>query len=65
MDFYEDQALPEVSSRPDAVFSGLKLKRTGKGWTPTNYDGTNARLGARLTRGLHPSGMLPCYPNRA
>jgi len=50
VDFYEEQVLPEVFSRLDAVFPELKLKRTGKGWTATNYDETKSRFGARPDR---------------
>jgi hypothetical protein len=38
VDFYEEQVLPEVFSRLDAVFPELGLRRKGKGWTAPNYD---------------------------
>jgi replicative DNA helicase len=60
VDFYEEQVLPEVFSRLDAVFFELGLKRKGKGWEATNKETTKARFGARAARVVcnRPGGFL-------
>lgn len=60
VDFYEEQVLPEVFSRLDAVFPELGLKRKGKGWEATNKETTKARFGARAARVVcnRPGGFL-------
>lgn len=60
VDFYEEQVLPEVFSRLDAVFPELGLRRKGKGWEATNKETTKARFGARAARVVcnRPGGFL-------
>jgi DNA primase len=60
VDFYEEHVLPVVFDRLDAVFPELGLKRTGKGWTATNREATQARFGARPDRVVcnRPGGFL-------
>lgn len=60
VDFYEEQVLPEVFSRLDAVFPELGLKRKDRGWEATNKETTKARFGARAARVVcnRPGGFL-------
>jgi replicative DNA helicase len=60
VDFYEEQVLPEVFARLDAVFPELGLKRKGRGWEATNTETTKARFGARAARVVcnRPGGFL-------